>query len=109
MQYLSVPLLKGSSNDLFFKAVCVHLAWGEDTIADNKLKLFTTENPTMCDTREEIFLKAAISSVKNAEVEEFQEAVSQYKKFFDMDKWKINVFKAILDSIEKTQNKEYLD
>lgn len=96
---MNVPLLKPSAKDYFFKSVCVYLAYGELSEAKSKYETYTNEDPTILDTREDQFMKSAIEAVANNSQDEFKTAVSKYKTYTDFDKWKINVFKRILDKL----------
>lgn len=58
----------------------------------------------MKETREDDFLKSAIASMEEKKLSTFKDAVSKYKKFTDLDKWKINVFKTIHDKLDVQDN-----
>lgn len=97
--YLNVPLLKSGAKDYFFKAMCVHLAFGSNiNEAQKKLNSYLNEDPTMIDTREDIFLKKALDAVKTKDATQYSEAELVYKKYTDLDKWKTVVFKRILQA-----------
>lgn len=101
MQYLTVPLQKSSAKDLFFKCVVCYLAKKDEVSADIQLKKFLDEDPTMCDTRESKFLQGAIESISDPpNPEGFKKCVAQFKAYRDLDKWRINMFAAILKNIE---------
>jgi hypothetical protein len=55
----------------------------------------------MDDTRETIFLKDAITAVKDANVHNFRVAVTKLKTYIDIDKWKIHMFTKIMNKTEK--------
>ena len=101
MQYLSVPLLKTSAKDVFFKCVVCYLAKKDEISAGIQLKKFLEEDPTMCDTRESKFLEEAIECVTDPpNPEGFKKAVADFKTYRDLDKWKINMFATVLENIE---------
>ena len=101
MQYLTVPLLKSSAKDVFFKCVVCYLAKKDEVSADIQLNKFLSEDPTMCDTRESKFLKTAIECISDPpNPEGFKKAVADFKTYRDLDKWKINMFAEVLKNIE---------
>lgn len=101
MQYLTVPLMKSSAKDYFFKCVVVYLVHRDEVSANICLNKFLSEDPTFSETKEELFLKNAIASVSDPpNPEEFKKAVSIYKTYRDLDKWKLNMFAAILKKLE---------
>ena len=59
MEYLTVPLLKSSAKDLFFKCVVLFLIKKDDVTAEIYLNKFLEEDPTFDDTREVKFLREA--------------------------------------------------
>lgn len=94
--YLNIPLLKSGAKDYFFKAACTHLAFGNDySKFENKYKEYLSEDPTMIDSREDVFLKKVIEALKTRDAKLFEEAESYYKKYSDLDKWRITVFRRI--------------
>ena len=102
MQYLTVPLLKSSAKDMFFKCVVCYLAQKEEGTAQIKLKRFLEEDPTFDDTRESRFLLKAIEySGDPANVEGFKAEVANFKAYRDLDKWKLNMFALIVEKLEK--------
>ena len=64
LEYLNVNLLKSGAKDLFFKTVCLHIAYGDDISAEQSLNRFLSEDPTFNETREQEFLSEAIEAVK---------------------------------------------
>lgn len=98
-----MPLLKPSAKDVFFKSVCLELAYGDLQKAQEKYKKYTNEDPTMLETREDVFLKSTLSAVEEKNQDMFKEGVTAFKRFTDFDKWKINVFKIISDKLEQTE------
>ena len=72
MQYLTVGLLKSGAKDLFFKCVCLHIAYGDDITATTALNRFLSEDPTFNETRESDFLLEAIEAVKNRKETDLQ-------------------------------------
>lgn len=58
----------------------------------------------MKETREDDFLKAVLVSMEEKKLSTFKDAVSKYKKFTELDKWKINVFKTIHDKLDVQDN-----
>ncbi|MCQ2815678.1 MAG: soluble NSF attachment family protein [archaeon] len=101
MQYLTVPLLKSSAKDVFFKCVVCYLAKKDEVSADIQLKKFLNEDPTMCDTRESKFLQSAIECITDpVNPEGFKKCVAEFKTYRDFDKWKINMFAEVLKNIE---------
>ena len=104
MQYLTVPLLKSSAKDMFFKCVVCYLACKDEITAGIKLKKYLEEDPTFDDTRESRFLQKAIEySGEPANPEAFQQEVSNYKSYRDLDKWKLSMFSLILEKIKKSE------
>ena len=55
-KYLSMPLIKTSAKDQFFKAVLCHLANDDMIGAKRSLQMYTIEDPSMDGSREEKFL-----------------------------------------------------
>lgn len=104
MQYLTVPLLKSSAKDMFFKCVVCYLACKDEITAGIKLKKYLEEDPTFDDTRESRFLLKAIEySGEPANPEGFQQEVSNFKSYRDLDKWKLSMFSLILEKIKKSE------
>ena len=105
MEYLTVPLLKSGAKDLFFKCIVVFLVKKDDVTADIYLKKFLNEDPTFDDTRESKFLQEAIKCIgEPPDPEGFKKAVADYKSYRDLDKWKLNMFAAVLKGIEAPDN-----
>lgn len=101
MEYLTVPLLKSSAKDLFFKCVVLFLIKKDDVTAEIYLNKFLEEDPTFDDTREVKFLREAIRCVSEPpDPDGFRKAVADFKQYRDLDKWKLNMFAAILKGIE---------
>ena len=94
-------MLKPSAKDLFFKSVCIIIAYGDLEIAKSKYNLYTNEDPTILETREDQFMKSAIDAVSEKAHDKFKQATTKYKTYTDFDKWKINVFKKIMDNLEE--------
>jgi len=99
LQYLNVGLLKSGAKDLFFKCVCLHIAYGELITAQQSLTKFLSEDPTFNETREQEFCKEAIEAIKNKKEEELQTASTKLHKYSQMDKWRINVFTKMRNRI----------
>jgi hypothetical protein len=51
-------------------------------------------------------MKKAIEAVGEKNRENFKNAVTKYKTYTNLDKWKINVFNRILESLEVKVNPE---
>ena len=101
MEYLTVPLLKSSAKDLFFKCVVLFLIKKDDVTAGIYLNKFLEEDPTFDDTREVKFLREAIRCVSEPpDPDGFRKAVADFKQYRDLDKWKLNMFAAVLKGIE---------
>lgn len=101
MQYLTVPLMKSSAKDYFFKCVVVYLVQKDEVSANICLNKFLSEDPTFAETKEDMFLKKAIECISDPpQPEEFKKAVTSYKTYRDLDKWKLNMFAAVLKKIE---------
>ena len=101
MEYLTVPLLKSSAKDLFFKCVVLFLVKKDDVTAEIYLNKFLGEDPTFDDTREVKFLREAIRCVSEPpDPDGFRKAVADFKQYRDLDKWKLNMFAAVLKGIE---------
>ncbi len=65
------------------------------------------EDPTFDDTRESNFLKDIIAAYKEKNVNNFRAAVTKFKTYCDMDKWKINMFTKIMNHMEN-QEESYI-
>lgn len=59
------------------------------------------EDPTFEDTREAIFLKDAITALKEKKVDNFRAAVTKLKSFSNIDKWRISMFTNIMKKCEE--------
>ena len=67
-------------------------------------KKYLEEDPTFDDTRESRFSQKAIEySGEPANPEAFQQEVSNYKSYRDLDKWKLSMFSLILEKIKKSE------
>lgn len=66
------------------------------------------EDPSFDNIRESNFLKEAIAACKEKNVTDFRAAVTKLKAFSDMDKWRINMFTKVMESIEKESGDVYL-
>jgi alpha-soluble NSF attachment protein len=101
MEYLTVPLLKSSAKDLFFKAVVCYIAKKDEVTADIKLKQYLSEDPTFDDTREAKLLENLIKYISDPpDPENYKKEIQSFKKYRDLDKWKLNMFAAGLKKIE---------
>jgi alpha-soluble NSF attachment protein len=101
MEYLTIPLLKSSAKDLFFKAVVCYIAKKDEVTADIKLKQFLSEDPTFDDTREAKLLENLIKYISDPpDPENYKKEVQSFKKYRDLDKWKLNMFAMGLKKIE---------
>jgi len=109
LQYLNVALLKPGAKDLFFKCVCLHIAYGDEFAAQQSLNKFISEDPTFNETREQEFLSEAIEAVKHRKEEELQVAITKLHKYSNMDKWRINVFTKMKNKCSVMQNNGELD
>jgi len=67
--------LKSGAKDLFFKCVCLHIAYGDEVTASNALNKFLIEDPTFNETREQEFLSEAIEAVKNKKENDLQSSM----------------------------------
>ena len=100
MEYLTIPLLKSSAKDLFFKAVVCYIAKKDEVTADIKLKQFLSEDPTFDDTREAKLLENLIKYISDPpDPENYKKEVQSFKKYRDLDKWKLNMFAMGLKKI----------
>jgi len=99
MQYLNVALLKSGAKDLFFKCVCLHIAYGDEYSSLQSLNKFISEDPTFNETREQEFLSEAIEAVKMRKEEDLTTATTKLHKYSTMDKWRINVFTKMRNKI----------
>ena len=107
MQYLTVPLLKSSAKDMFFKNVMCHIAKKDEVTAEINLKKYLLEDPTFDDTRDSKFLKAVIKCITDpTDVEGFRKEVQTYKTVRELDKWKLNMFAMAVKNIEKDDIKD---
>lgn len=94
-------MLKPSAKDLFFKSFFVHLAYWNINTAQQKYELYTSEDPTILDTREDSFMKEALAALKEKSLEKYKNATTKFKKYTDFDKWKINVFDKVYKKLDK--------
>ena len=109
MQYLTVPLLKSSAKDMFFKNVMCYVAKKDVVTAEVNLKKYLLEDPTFDDTRDSKFLKAVIKCITEPyDVEGFRKEVQSYKTVRELDKWKLNMFAMAIKNIEKDDMEEIL-
>ncbi len=107
MQYLTVPLLKSSAKDMFFKNVMCYIAKKDEVTAEINLKKYLLEDPTFDDTRDSKFLKAVIKCITDpTDVEGFRKEVQSYKTVRELDKWKLNMFAMAVKNIEKDDIKD---
>jgi alpha-soluble NSF attachment protein len=109
MQYLTVPLLKSSAKDMFFKNVVCYIANKDEVTAEVNLKKFLLEDPTFDDTRDSKFLKAIIKCITDpVDPEGFRKEVQSYKTVRELDKWKLNMFAMAVKNIEKDDMNDIL-
>lgn len=100
-QYLTVPLLKSSAKDLFFKCVVIFIAKKDEVSAEVALKKFLLEDPTFDDTRDSKFLQNAIKYISDPpDPESFKKEIQSYKTLRDLDKWKLTMFAMAIKNIE---------
>ena len=108
MQYLTVPLLKSSAKDMFFKCVMIFIAKKDEVSAEVALKKYLLEDPTFDDTRESKFLKNAIKFISDPpDPEGFRKEIQSYKTLRELDKWKLTMFAMAIENIER-ENEEDL-
>ncbi len=108
MQYLTVPLLKSSAKDMFFKCVMIFIAKKDEVSAEVALKKYLLEDPTFDDTRDSKFLKNAIKFISDPpDAEAFRKEIQSYKTLRELDKWKITMFAMAIKNIEH-ENEEDL-
>jgi len=101
MQYLTVPLLKSSAKDMFFKCVMIFIAKKDEVSAEVALKKYLLEDPTFDDTRDSKFLKNAIKFISDPpDAEAFRKEIQSYKTLRELDKWKITMFAMAIKNIE---------
>ena len=109
MQYLTVPLLKSSAKDMFFKNVMCYVAKKDEVTAEVNLKKYLLEDPTFDDTRDSKFLKGVIKCITEPyDVDGFRKEVQNYKTVRELDKWKLNMFAMAIKNIEKDDMEEIL-
>lgn len=109
MQYLTVPLLKSSAKDMFFKNVMCYVAKKDEVTAEVNLKKYLMEDPTFDDTRDSKFLKAVIKCISDpVDPDGFRKEVQTYKTVRELDKWKLNMFAMAVKNIEKEDMDEIL-
>ena len=109
MQYLTVPLLKSSAKDMFFKNVVCYIAKKDEVTAEVNLKKYLLEDPTFDDTRDSKFLKAIIKCITDpVDPETFRKEVQSYKTVRELDKWKLNMFAMAIKNIEKDEMEDIL-
>ena len=108
MQYLTVPLLKSSAKDMFFKCVMIFIAKKDEVSAEVALKKYLLEDPTFDDTRDSKFLKNAIKFISDPpDPEGFRKEIQSYKTLRELDKWKLTMFAMAIENIER-ENEEDL-
>jgi len=101
MQYLTVPLLKSSAKDMFFKCVMIFIAKKDEVSAEVALKKYLLEDPTFDDTRDSKFLKNAIKFISDPpDAESFKKEIQSYKTLRELDKWKLTMFAMTVKNIE---------
>ena len=109
MQYLTVPLLKSSAKDMFFKCVMIFIAKKDEVSAEVALKKYLLEDPTFDDTRDSKFLKNAIKFISDPpNPEGFRKEIQSYKTLRELDKWKLTMFAMAIKNIEHQEDDEYL-
>jgi len=101
MQYLTVPLLKSSAKDMFFKCVMIFIAQKDEVSAEVALNKYLLEDPTFDDTRDSKFLKNAIKFISDPpDAEGFRKEIQSYKTLRELDKWKLTMFAMAIKKIE---------
>ena len=109
MQYLTVPILKSSAKDMFFKCVMIFIAKKDEVSAEVALKKYLLEDPTFDDTRDSKFLKNAITFISEPpNPEGFRKEIQSYKTLRELDKWKLTMFAMAIKNIEKQEDEEDL-
>ena len=109
MQYLTVPLLKSSAKDMFFKCVMIFIAKKDEVSAEVALNKYLLEDPTFDDTRDSKFLKNAIKFITDPpDPEGFRKEIQSYKTLRELDKWKLTMFAMAIKNIEKPEDEEDL-
>jgi alpha-soluble NSF attachment protein len=109
MQYLTVPLLKTSAKDMFFKVVTIFIAKKDEVSAEVALKKYLLEDPTFDDTRDSKFLKNAIKFISDPpDPAAFKKEIQNYKTLRELDKWKLTMFAMAIRNIEKSEEDEDL-
>ena len=109
MQYLTVPLLKTSAKDMFFKCVMIFIAKKDEVSAEVALKKYLLEDPTFDDTRDSKFLKNAIKYISEPpDPEAFRKEIQSYKTLRELDKWKLTMFAKAIKNIEHEDDDEDL-
>jgi alpha-soluble NSF attachment protein len=109
MQYLTVPLLKSTAKDMFFKCVMIFIAKKDEVSAEVALKKYLLEDPTFDDTRDSKFLKNAIKFISDPpDPEGFRKEIQSYKTLRELDKWKLTMFAMAIKNIEKPEDEEDL-
>ena len=109
MQYLTVPLLKSSAKDMFFKCVMIFIAKKDEVSAEVALKKYLLEDPTFDDTTDSKFLKNVIKFISEPpNPEGFRAEIKKYKTLRELDKWKLTMFAMAIKNIEKEEDEEDL-
>jgi alpha-soluble NSF attachment protein len=109
MQYLTVPLLKSTAKDMFFKCVMIFIAKKDEVSAEVALNKYLLEDPTFDDTRDSKFLKNAIKFISDPpDPEGFRKEIQSYKTLRELDKWKLTMFAMAIKNIEKPEDEEDL-
>ena len=109
MQYLTVPLLKSTAKDMFFKCVMIFIAKKDEVSAEVALNKYLSEDPTFDDTRDSKFLKNAIKFISDPpDPEGFRKEIQSYKTLRELDKWKLTMFAMAIKNIEKPEDEEDL-
>ena len=109
MQYLTVPLLKSTAKDMFFKCVMIFIAKKDEVSAEVALNKYLSEDPTFDDTRDSKFLKNAIKFISDPpDPEGFRKEIQSYKTLRELDKWKLTMFAMAIKNIEHQEDDEDL-
>jgi alpha-soluble NSF attachment protein len=67
-KYMQNKLTAPSAKELYFKAVLLFLANGDEVGADQALKRYLNNDPTFFQTRQQKFVQSIIASVKEQNI-----------------------------------------
>lgn len=98
-------LLQWAAKDLFFKALLCHLAVGAKNNdyddCDEAIEKYSVMYPAFEDTREHKFFVNVVESLKEGDVEKFEDAVYQFDNITKLDEWKSGILLIAKNSMRE--------